>query len=138
MSTTLAPLTPEPGPRPRPRAWHPASPRHLVLHVATGHGVEFIDVTDRVRAFVTAADVRTGLVTIQSLHTTLAVVVNEHEPLLLADFVRQLERWAPSDGSLCARRPGASPGQPHAGRARQRARALPRPGAQRVGVPVCR
>lgn len=129
MSTTLAPLTPEPGPRPRPRAWRPASPRHLVLHLATGHGIEFIDVTDRVRAFVAAADVRTGLVTIQSLHTTLAVVVNEHEPLLLADFVRQLERWAPSDGSYAhddpaRRRVNLMPGERVNGHAHCRALAL--------------
>jgi secondary thiamine-phosphate synthase enzyme len=36
-----------------------------------------------------------GLVNIQTLHTTSAVVVNEHEPLLLTDMAELLERVAP-------------------------------------------
>ena len=44
---------------------------------------------------VAASGVRTGVVNVQTLHTTTAIVVNEHEPLLLADFVALLERAAP-------------------------------------------
>jgi secondary thiamine-phosphate synthase enzyme len=36
-----------------------------------------------------------GIVTVQSRHTTAAVLVNENEPLLLEDFKDLLERWAP-------------------------------------------
>ena len=41
---------------------------------------------------------RFGIVNVQTLHTTTAVVVNEHEPLLLADFQALLEAAAPGDG----------------------------------------
>lgn len=95
MSTTLAHIAGAP----RVRAWRSPSPRHLVLPLETKHRIEFIDVTDQVRALVGGAGVDTGLVLVQSLHTTVAVVVNEHEPLLLSDFVAHLERWAPSDNS---------------------------------------
>jgi secondary thiamine-phosphate synthase enzyme len=43
--------------------------------------------------------VRTGLVNVQSLHTTVAIVVNEHEPLLLTDFKNLLEQLAPAAGT---------------------------------------
>jgi secondary thiamine-phosphate synthase enzyme len=127
MSSPLAPLTPRLGPRPQAR--HPVPLRHRLLHLATSHGTEFIDITDRVRDFVAAADIETGLVTVQSLHTTLGVVVNEHEPLLLADFVRQLEQWAPADGSYAhddpaRRRVNLVPGERVNGHAHCRALAL--------------
>jgi len=56
---------------------------------------EFIDLTDEIEALVTEAGIRTGLVNIQSLHTTTAIVVDEHEPLLLTDMTALLERLAP-------------------------------------------
>ena len=43
----------------------------------------------------TAVWVAEGTVTVQSRHTTAAVVVNENEPLLLEDLEDALERWAP-------------------------------------------
>ena len=48
--------------------------------------MEFIDLTARIEALAAEAGIHAGLVNIQSLHTTTAIVVNEHEPLLLADF----------------------------------------------------
>ena len=39
-----------------------------------------------------------GLVNVQTLHTTTAIVVNEHEPLLLTDIAALLERAAPRAG----------------------------------------
>ena len=41
---------------------------------------------------IAAAGLRQGIVNVQSLHTTAAIVVNEHEPLLLTDFAALLER----------------------------------------------
>ena len=69
--------------------------RHARIHVTTGHPTEFIDLTDRLERVVADADLRFGILNVQTLHTTTAVVVNEHEPLLLADFVSLLERAAP-------------------------------------------
>lgn len=71
--------------------WH-----HAVLHVASTQPTQFIDVTDRLQALVGAMGIRGGMVNIQSLHTTIGVVVNEHEPLLLDDFQALLHEAAPA------------------------------------------
>lgn len=62
----------------------------------TTHALEFIDITDAVRSLVEASNVAFGQVTAFSAHTTAAVVVNEHEPLLLNDMARVLSRAAPA------------------------------------------
>ena len=76
-----------------------ATCHHVRVHVATGRAVEFIDLTDRIEMLVAEAGIQGGLVNIQSLHTTTAIVVNEHEPLLLADLADMLARAAPSDAA---------------------------------------
>lgn len=68
---------------------------HIRLSITTDHPTEFIDLTDQVEAFVAESGIRFGIVNIQSLHTTTAVIVNEHEPLLLSDFSSLLARAAP-------------------------------------------
>jgi secondary thiamine-phosphate synthase enzyme len=71
--------------------------RHQTIRIATERSTEFIDLTERLEALVAEAGIRLGVVNVQSLHTTTAIVVNEHEPLLLADFVALLEKAAPGD-----------------------------------------
>ena len=71
--------------------------RHSRIRLTTGYPTEFIDLTDRVQRLVSDAALRTGIVNVQTLHTTSAVVVNEHEPLLLTDFEALLARTAPPD-----------------------------------------
>jgi secondary thiamine-phosphate synthase enzyme len=71
---------------------------HARLHVTTRHPTEFIDLTDRLERLIADAGLRFGMVNVQTLHTTMAVVVNEHEPLLLSDFRQLLEAAAPTDG----------------------------------------
>src|SRR5262245_36034638 len=73
--------------------------RHTTLRIDTEHPTQFIDVTDEIETLVRETDIQAGLVNIQTLHTTTAVVVNEHEPLLLADMAELLERVAPLDAS---------------------------------------
>jgi secondary thiamine-phosphate synthase enzyme len=68
------------------------------IHLTTTQPTEFIDLTERVQQLIARAELRFGIVNVQTLHTTTAVVVNEHEPLLLADFQSLLEAAAPSDG----------------------------------------
>jgi secondary thiamine-phosphate synthase enzyme len=71
--------------------------RHEHVRVVTGQPSQFVDITSEVAHVVTRSGIRDGLVNVQALHTTTAVVVNEHEPLLLNDFASTLERVAPSD-----------------------------------------
>ena len=60
--------------------------RNVHFAIATRCPTEFIDLTDRLSALVAVAGLRSGVVNVQTLHTTTAIVVNEHEPLLLDDF----------------------------------------------------
>ena len=73
--------------------------RHRRIRIETGRPIEFIDVTDRIEALAAEAGLHAGIVNIQSLHTTTAIVINEHEPLLLADFDALLARAAPRDAA---------------------------------------
>jgi secondary thiamine-phosphate synthase enzyme len=72
--------------------------RHIRIPLASRDPTEFIDVTERLQSFITDAGVRVGVINVQTLHTTTAIVVNEHEPLLLEDFQAVLEQTAPCDG----------------------------------------
>lgn len=65
------------------------------LRTRTGHELEFLDITDRVRSEIARSGVTDGIVNVQTQHTTTAIVVNENEPMLLEDLARVLERWAP-------------------------------------------
>lgn len=100
--------------------------RHTTIRVETQEPTQFIDLTEEVEALVTKAGLWTGLVNIQSLHTTAAVVVNEHEPLLLTDLAGLLERVAPRDApyrhdDLSLRTVNCVPGEPANGHSHCRA-----------------
>ena len=58
---------------------------------------EFIDVTDQVAGVLRRSQVTQGWVSVFSKHTTAAVVLNENEPLLLADFAALIEDVAPRE-----------------------------------------
>jgi secondary thiamine-phosphate synthase enzyme len=76
--------------------WSPAGQCHREdVEVRTAAGLAFVDVTAQVEAIVERSGIADGLVSVQSLHTTAAVVVNENEPLLLQDLRAALERAAP-------------------------------------------
>jgi secondary thiamine-phosphate synthase enzyme len=77
----------------RPPIW-----RHTRIRLTTRHPTEFIDQTDLLQTLVAEAGVCYGVLTLQTLHTTTAVVVNENEPLLLTDFQALLEAAAPHHG----------------------------------------
>ena len=68
---------------------------HQAIHLQTEAGLQFIDLTETIRALVAQAGVAYGLINIQTRHTTTAVIVNEHEPLLLEDMRRVLARVVP-------------------------------------------
>jgi secondary thiamine-phosphate synthase enzyme len=56
---------------------------------------DFIDITEKVKGFIKESQIKNGLVNIQILHTSAALLVNENEPLLIQDFKNNLERLAP-------------------------------------------
>ena len=68
------------------------------LKVEATKAPEFIDITQQVRECVSESGVLNGLVVVFSRHTTAAIKINEHEPLLLQDMEHFLERMSPRDG----------------------------------------
>ena len=103
-----------------------ATCRHSRIRVATGRAMEFIDLTDQIEALAAEAGIQAGLVNIQSLHTTTSIVVNEHEPLLLADFAALLAEAAPRHApyrhdDMSARTVNLAPGERPNGHAHCRA-----------------
>jgi secondary thiamine-phosphate synthase enzyme len=71
--------------------------RHTTLFVETRQPTDFIDITSHLDAFVASSGIVFGVLNVQSLHTTAALGVNEHEPLLLDDMAALLTRLAPPD-----------------------------------------
>lgn len=67
------------------------------IDLQTKEELEFTDVTDRVLDFAAESKIKNGLVNIQSLHTTAAIIVNENEPLLIEDFKRDLKEAVKKD-----------------------------------------
>lgn len=67
------------------------------MHFETKQQIEFIDVTDFVREAVRSSGVREGQVCVFVPHTTMGVVINHNESLLLQDFSRMLYKLAPVD-----------------------------------------
>ena len=65
------------------------------VRLRTDSGQHFIDVTDLLAERVRRSGIELGAVSIHSLHTTAAIVVNEHEPRLIRDLDDLLERLAP-------------------------------------------
>ena len=75
-----------------------------------------------------------GLLVAQTRHTTTGLMINEHEPLLLADLEALFERLAPVDGGLRPRRLYPPHRQRHAGRTAKWPCTLSRGAAEDLGV----
>ena len=71
--------------------------RHTKVRIVTEQHTEFIDLTESLEELLAESRILTGLLNVQSLHTTAAIVVNEGEPLLLKDFECVLRKIAPDD-----------------------------------------
>jgi len=59
--------------------------------------LEFVDLTDRVEDIVERSGIRQGQVLVFAQHTTLGIVINHNESMLLQDFMRVLYKFAPVD-----------------------------------------
>jgi secondary thiamine-phosphate synthase enzyme len=58
---------------------------------------EFVDITDRVQETIDNSGVREGQALIFIPHTTMGMLINYNEPMLLQDFMKILYRLAPVD-----------------------------------------
>lgn len=106
-----------------------AACRAAQVRLTTTQALDFVDITDRVHRFVGDAGLAIGLVSVQTLHTTTAILVNEHEPLLLDDLRAMLSRIAPLAAGYAhddlARRSAVPWDEPRNGHAHCRAVLLP-------------
>jgi secondary thiamine-phosphate synthase enzyme len=74
----------------------------LIIHgevflVQTDQRVEVVDLTNRVMEFVRQFNIREGLVSIWSMHTTCTLFINEFQNALLSDIKRFLETMVARD-----------------------------------------
>ena len=88
--------------------------------------MQFIDLTERVGRSLARSGVCEGILQVRVLHTSAAIVVNEHEPLLIEDFKAMLQRLAPEDIAYAhddplRRRVNLEPGERRNGHAHARA-----------------
>ena len=65
--------------------------------VQTDQRIELVDLTRQVMRFVQTFNVREGLVSLWSMHTTCALFINEFQTALLTDMKRFLEQMVARD-----------------------------------------
>jgi len=66
--------------------------RAEIIAIETAERFELVDITDRLRTFLSRAGVSDGLLSVWSMHTTCAVFINEAQRALHADIKRALEQ----------------------------------------------
>ncbi len=66
-----------------------------VINLSTRAPLDFIDVTEKIMKVVKKYGIKDGIVNVLSLHTTMAVIIQEAEPLLIGDLKKTLEKVAP-------------------------------------------
>src|SRR5579862_7737320 len=67
------------------------------LVIDTDQRIELVDLTNRVMEFVRQFNIREGLVSLWSMHTTCALFINEFQTALLSDIRRFLEQMVARD-----------------------------------------
>ena len=76
--------------------------------VQTEQRIELVDLTKTVMEFVRKFNMREGLVTLWSMHTTCALFINEFQAALLSDIKRLLEQMVARDAEYLHNDPNHS------------------------------
>lgn len=100
-----------------------------VVLAGTTRRIEIVDLTEQIEKLVPRAGMRDGIVSVQTMHTTTGILVNENEPLLLQDLEELFDRWVPPGMSfrhddLARRSPALPADEPRNGHAHARATLL--------------
>ena len=66
------------------------------IKLKTSERFELIDITNKLNEILKQSEIKSGFLNAFSKHTTLAIKINEYEPLLLKDIKNFLEFIAPS------------------------------------------
>jgi secondary thiamine-phosphate synthase enzyme len=67
------------------------------VEVSTKESFELMDITEQVSSFVRECKVQSGICLINSIHSTTAIIVNEHESGLIRDILSKIEEEFPKD-----------------------------------------
>ena len=67
------------------------------LTLNTKSKIQLVRITDKVEKAVQDSEVKEGLVLINPMHITAAVIVNDNEPGLHKDYINMLQRLVPYD-----------------------------------------
>ena len=67
------------------------------LIISTDQRIELVDLTNKVMEFVKRFNMREGLVSLWSMHTTCSLFINEFQTALLSDIKRFLEQMVARD-----------------------------------------
>jgi secondary thiamine-phosphate synthase enzyme len=65
--------------------------------IQTDNRIELVDLTERVMEFVRRFNIREGMVSLWSMHTTCSLFINEFQTALLTDIKRFLEQMVARD-----------------------------------------
>lgn len=65
------------------------------LTLNTKNKIEFVRITDRVNEIIKNSKIKEGLVLVNPMHITAAVIVNDNEEGLKRDYIRTLQRLVP-------------------------------------------
>src|SRR5258705_13876906 len=76
--------------------------------VGTDQRVELVDLTNRVMEYVRKFNIREGLVSLWSMHTTCTLFINEFQTALLTDIKRFLEQMVARDAEYMHNDPNHS------------------------------
>jgi secondary thiamine-phosphate synthase enzyme len=76
--------------------------------IDTDQRVELVDLTNKIMEFVRQFNIREGLVSIWSMHTTCTLLINEFQGALLSDIKRFLEQMVARDAEYMHNDPNHS------------------------------
>jgi len=76
--------------------------------ISTDQRVELVDLTNRIMEFARKFNIKEGLVSLWSMHTTCALFINEFQTALLTDIKRFLEQMVARDAEWMHNNPDHS------------------------------
>ncbi|MCD6446190.1 YjbQ family protein [Candidatus Bathyarchaeota archaeon] len=67
------------------------------IQIQTNERTEIIDITGKVEDIINRSEITNGLCVIHTVHSTAAIIINEHEKGLKKDIVRKIREDFPKD-----------------------------------------
>ena len=67
------------------------------IEVESKTQIEFFDITVKVQDVLEKSGIREGILLVFAPHTTMSIVINHNEPMLVQDFMRVLYKLVPMD-----------------------------------------